>query len=96
MVLPVVLLNGRLLAWLRGLRRYRPPATARRQRREHARYLLHHYPSARGELRIGRPDRPRAYDDGGLVDVNSVPASRSRRRPPRRPARPAGRTRRPW
>ncbi|PTA43046.1 BTAD domain-containing putative transcriptional regulator [Micromonospora sp. RP3T] len=71
-VLHVVLLNGRLLAWLRGLRRYRPHATGRRQRREHARYLLHHYPSARGELRIGRPDLPRAYDDGGLVDVNSV------------------------
>ncbi|MGC4887887.1 BTAD domain-containing putative transcriptional regulator [Micromonospora sp. DT227] len=71
-VLHVVLLNGRLLAWLRDLRRYRPHATGRRQRREHARHLLHHYPSARAELRIGRPDLPRAYDDGGLVDVNSV------------------------
>ncbi|MEV0400499.1 helix-hairpin-helix domain-containing protein [Actinoallomurus sp. NPDC050550] len=26
------------------------------------------------ELRIGRPDLPRQYDDGGLVDVNHVPA----------------------
>ena len=25
------------------------------------------------ELRIGRPDLPRQYDDGGLVDVNNVP-----------------------
>jgi hypothetical protein len=24
---------------------------------------------------IGRPDLPRAYDDGGLVDVNHVPAA---------------------
>ena len=26
------------------------------------------------ELRIGRPDLPREFDDGGLVDVNHVPA----------------------
>lgn len=45
----------------------------RRIRREQARYLLHHYPVARHELRIGRPDLPRDYDDGGLVDVNAVP-----------------------
>ncbi|MFC0031013.1 BTAD domain-containing putative transcriptional regulator [Micromonospora chaiyaphumensis] len=45
----------------------------RRLRREQARYLLHHYPAARAELRIGRPDLPRGYDDGGLVDVNAVP-----------------------
>ncbi len=24
------------------------------------------------ELRIGRPDLPREYDDGGLVDLNNV------------------------
>ncbi|MFF5178559.1 BTAD domain-containing putative transcriptional regulator [Micromonospora sp. NPDC000316] len=45
----------------------------RRIRREHARYLLYHHPAARGELRLGRPDIPRAFDDGGLVDVNAVP-----------------------
>ena len=27
------------------------------------------------ELKIGRPDLPRDYDDGGLVDVNHVPAA---------------------
>jgi hypothetical protein len=27
-----------------------------------------------GELKIGRPDLPRSYDDGGLIDVNHVPA----------------------
>jgi hypothetical protein len=27
------------------------------------------------ELRIGRPDIPHQYDDGGLVDINSVPTS---------------------
>ncbi|MBM0277744.1 BTAD domain-containing putative transcriptional regulator [Micromonospora tarensis] len=45
----------------------------RRLRREHARYLLYHYPAARAELRLGRPDLPRTFDDGGLVDVNAVP-----------------------
>jgi DNA uptake protein ComE-like DNA-binding protein len=27
------------------------------------------------DLGIGRPDLPRDYDDGGLVDVNHVPAA---------------------
>ena len=45
----------------------------RRLRREQARYLLHHYPAARAELCIGRPDLLRGYDDGGLVDINAVP-----------------------
>ncbi|WP_255608972.1 hypothetical protein [Micromonospora sp. PLK6-60] len=48
-------------------------AEERRARREQARHLLHHYPSARVELHIGRPDLPRTFDDGGLVDVNAVP-----------------------
>ncbi|MEV0808267.1 BTAD domain-containing putative transcriptional regulator [Micromonospora sp. NPDC050200] len=50
-----------------------PLGEHRRVRREQARYLLHHYPAARYELAIGRPDLPRAFDDGGLVDVNAVP-----------------------
>ncbi|MGQ5259529.1 BTAD domain-containing putative transcriptional regulator [Micromonospora sp. ZYX-F-536] len=45
----------------------------RRIRREHARYLLYHYPAARAELHLGRPDVPRTFDDGGLIDVNAVP-----------------------
>ncbi|MCW3812854.1 winged helix-turn-helix domain-containing protein [Micromonospora sp. DR5-3] len=68
----VVLLNGRLLGWFRARWRRRPTTEDRRLRREHARYLLYHYPTARGELHIGRPDLPRAYDDGGLVDINAV------------------------
>jgi hypothetical protein len=32
-------------------------------------------PALATELRIGRPDLPRSFDDGGLVDVNHVPAS---------------------
>ncbi|MFD0823211.1 transcriptional regulator, partial [Micromonospora zhanjiangensis] len=47
--------------------------SARRVLRERARYLLYHYPTARTELRIGRPDLPRDYDDGGLIDINAVP-----------------------
>ncbi|MGI5223710.1 ComEA family DNA-binding protein [Actinoallomurus sp. CA-142502] len=42
----------------------------RRQAREHAA----EDPALARELRIGRPDLPRQYDDGGLVDVNHVPA----------------------
>ncbi|MET7708029.1 BTAD domain-containing putative transcriptional regulator [Micromonospora sp. NPDC005413] len=45
----------------------------RRIRREHARYLLYHYPAARAELRLGRPDLPGTFDDGGLIDINAVP-----------------------
>ena len=32
-------------------------------------------PALAGELRIGRPDLPREYDDGSLVDVNRVPGA---------------------
>ncbi|MEW2356236.1 BTAD domain-containing putative transcriptional regulator [Spirillospora sp. NPDC029432] len=45
----------------------------RRARREQARVLLLHHPAAAAELRVGRPDLPRTFDDGGLVDVNAVP-----------------------
>jgi DNA uptake protein ComE-like DNA-binding protein len=31
-------------------------------------------PSLAVELRIGRPDLQQSFDDGGLVDVNHVPA----------------------
>lgn len=45
----------------------------RRTRREQARVLLANHPSIARELRIGRPDLPRTFDDGGLIDVNAVP-----------------------
>jgi hypothetical protein len=44
-----------------------------RHRRDNARLLVHANPGAAWDLRIGRPDLPRWYDDGGLVDVNHVP-----------------------
>src|SRR5215218_1504302 len=68
----VVLLNERL-----GLfQRPRHPSDAyRRVRREQARYLVYQHPAARRDLLIGRPDLPRTFDDGGLVDVNAVPES---------------------
>ncbi|SDT78672.1 hypothetical protein SAMN04489716_8469 [Actinoplanes derwentensis] len=55
------------------------PALARARwragRREEARKLQATQPSMAAELMIGRPDMPgRQYDDGGLVDVNHVPA----------------------
>jgi hypothetical protein len=49
-------------------------AKRRRELREQARRLAEQDPSMAWELRIGRPDLPRTYDDGGLVDVNHAPA----------------------
>jgi hypothetical protein len=52
-------------------------AAARRvARRQEAKSLLATNPAMAWELRIGRPDvAGRHYDDGGLVDVNHVPAN---------------------
>ncbi|ACY98661.1 hypothetical protein Tcur_3119 [Thermomonospora curvata DSM 43183] len=49
----------------------------RRQRllRAKARELAAKDPAMAKELRIGRPDLPRRYDDGGLIDVNHAPAT---------------------
>lgn len=44
-----------------------------RIRREQALTLLHHHPAIARELRIGRPDLSRVFNDGGLVDINEVP-----------------------
>jgi len=49
-------------------------AQQRLARREEARALLTSNPVLAAELRIGRPDLGRQYDDGGLVDINHVPA----------------------
>ncbi|TDB86357.1 helix-hairpin-helix domain-containing protein [Actinomadura sp. KC216] len=48
----------------------------KRQRllRDKARELAASDPGLAKELRIGRPDLPRQYNDGGLVDVNHAPA----------------------
>ncbi|MEU0510503.1 hypothetical protein [Amycolatopsis sp. NPDC006125] len=55
------------------------PAVARvkaaRERRRQARELAANDPAMARELRIGRPDLPRDYDDGGLVDLNAAPAT---------------------
>ena len=44
----------------------------RMRRRVEARRILADDPALARELQIGRPDRARTYDDGGLVDVNHV------------------------
>jgi hypothetical protein len=46
---------------------------AARRKREQAREMARRDPQMARDLRIGRPDLPRQYDDGGLVDMNSVP-----------------------
>ena len=48
-------------------------ARARMDRRRQARELAERDPVLARDLRIGRPDVPHDYDDGGLVDVNQVP-----------------------
>jgi Helix-hairpin-helix motif len=48
---------------------------AARARRKEARTLAAEDPLMARELHIGRPDLPRIFDDGGLVDLNSAPAS---------------------
>jgi len=48
-------------------------ARERHRRRQGARQITHREPALARDLRIGRPDLPRQYDDGGLVDVNHVP-----------------------
>ncbi|MGY1753827.1 helix-hairpin-helix domain-containing protein [Blastococcus sp. SYSU D01042] len=75
---------------LRGLRRrvyggggvvpvQRDPAVARALegsgRREEARQLIARDPGIRRELGVGRPDLGRGYDDGGLIDLNTAPAT---------------------
>jgi hypothetical protein len=49
-------------------------ARARLHRRSKARELARSDPALARELRIGRPDLPREYDDGGVIDINHVPA----------------------
>jgi hypothetical protein len=49
-------------------------AQRRIARRNQARALLLNNPALAAELRIGRPHLGRQYDDGGLVDINHVPA----------------------
>src|SRR6266516_5490383 len=48
-------------------------ARGRMKRRQQAREIARGNPVLARELRIGRPDLARDYDDGGLVDVNKVP-----------------------
>jgi hypothetical protein len=48
-------------------------ARDRLERRKEARHLVATNPALARDLKIGRPDLPREYDDGGLVDVNHVP-----------------------
>jgi hypothetical protein len=45
-----------------------------RERRAEARKIATTDPLLARDLKIGRPDLPRTYDDGGLVDLNAAPA----------------------
>ena len=64
-----------LLAAGRGERNREAVAEAksRIEARKQARHLVTSNPALARDLRIGRPDLARNYDDGGLVDVNNCP-----------------------
>ena len=47
---------------------------ARRRLREQYRRLAQDDPYLASSMRIGRPDLPRTVDDGGLLDINAIPA----------------------
>ncbi|SPT64514.1 helix-hairpin-helix domain-containing protein [Actinomadura madurae] len=49
-------------------------ARQRRQLRAMAAETARSDPELAREMHIGRPDLPRTYDDGGLVDINNAPA----------------------
>jgi Helix-hairpin-helix motif len=78
----VLIVAGTPHAFLLRRRVFAPPPTqpalaaalAARQRREEARAIASRDAALARELGIGRPDLPRQFDDGGLVDVNHVPA----------------------
>jgi hypothetical protein len=59
-------------ARLAGVRRL-PGGQHRMYRRQQARELAERTPVLARDLKVGRPDLPHDYDDGGLVDVNQVP-----------------------
>jgi DNA-binding SARP family transcriptional activator len=61
------------LAYTAPYRRGAVATDDRRARRAEARRILRFQPQVAEDLRIGRPDLPRWFDDGGLVDVNAVP-----------------------
>jgi hypothetical protein len=48
-------------------------ALADRELRQQAKAIVAGDPALARELRIGRPDLPRQFNDGGLIDVNHVP-----------------------
>ncbi len=47
---------------------------ARRDLRQQYRQLVSRDPALAASMGVGRPDLGREYDDGGLVDINSMPA----------------------
>jgi hypothetical protein len=61
-------------------------ALDRRRAREEYRTLVRNDPQLARSMNVGRPDLARDYDDGGLVDLNSIPTSWLRDRSPLTPA----------
>ena len=58
-----------------SLERAEREARRRRGLRAHASAFARDDPQTALEMHIGRPDLPRTFDDGGLVDINHAPAS---------------------
>ena len=68
----VLVRNTRPEAELPGVAR----ELARRRLREQYRQLAAKDPTLARTMGIGRPDLPRTVDDGGLLDLNAIPADR--------------------
>ena len=66
---------GEILDLNRGQDDSERRALERINRRDYARELLRSDPLLAYELRIGRPDLPRNFDDGGLIDINHASAA---------------------
>lgn len=65
----IVLIYGKPQATLAGTE----SVLARRDTRERYRQLVEKDRSLATSMHVGRPDLARDYDDGGLVDINSIP-----------------------
>jgi SARP family transcriptional regulator, regulator of embCAB operon len=65
-------LSGSVYAGLLAFSR-RWGGTDRLIRQETARAIFQHSPAIARQLNIGRPDLPAVFDDGGLLDINTVP-----------------------
>ena len=78
-LLVIVVLASTGVAFFTRKARVRLPGTerelARRQQRQQYRRLITRDPSMARSINVGRPDAERDFDDGGLLDINTLSAA---------------------